>query len=209
MQPASSHAAPASHYRVADNVNRGPRPLQILIGELLTLQPLPSTNRSARQQLDQNLERPRSGHFIVHNCSRILAVLEEARIASCMRQHSPCDRPPTCRQQWSAPTSPTAWHTIGSRRLTALAATRRRPRAACGRRRRAQPSGLPVMACCCAGLTISQQKDECTHAQLVGRSRHVAAIGLYMATLASPWPPVAPSTPTLLVRGGSLPVSTA
>ena len=44
-----------------------------------------------------------------------------------MRQHSPCDRPPTCRQQWSAPTSPTAWHTIGSRRLTALAATRRRP----------------------------------------------------------------------------------
>eukprot|EP01049_Picozoa_sp_SAG25_P021961 SAG25_NODE_8459_length_421_cov_0.680124_1_plen_47_part_01 len=24
MQPASSHAAPASHYRVADNVNRGP-----------------------------------------------------------------------------------------------------------------------------------------------------------------------------------------
>jgi hypothetical protein len=41
------------------------------------------------------------------------------------------------------------------------------------------------------------------------RAAHVAAIGLYMATLASPWPPVAPSTPTLLVRGGSLPVSTA
>ena len=27
-----------------------------------------------------------------------------------MRQHSPCDHPPTCRQQWSALTSPTAWH---------------------------------------------------------------------------------------------------
>jgi hypothetical protein len=40
--------------------------------------------------------------------------------------------------------------------------------------------------------------------------RHMAAaIGLYMATLATPWPPVAPSTPTLLVRGGSVPVSTA
>jgi hypothetical protein len=34
QQPASSHAAPASHYRVADNVNRGPRALEILI-ELL------------------------------------------------------------------------------------------------------------------------------------------------------------------------------
>ena len=29
-----------------------------------------------------------------------------------MRQHSPCDHPPTCRQQWSALTSPTAWHTM-------------------------------------------------------------------------------------------------
>ena len=43
-----------------------------------------------------------------------------------MRQHSPCDHPPTCRQQWSALTSPTAWHTIGSRRLTALGRRRRR-----------------------------------------------------------------------------------
>ena len=69
-----------------------------------------------------------------------------------MRQHSPCDHPPTCRQQWSALTSPTAWHTIGSRRLTALAATRRRPRAACAER-------AACYGICCAGLTISQQKD--------------------------------------------------
>jgi hypothetical protein len=35
QQPASSHAPPASHYRVADNVNRGRRPL------LPSIQPLP------------------------------------------------------------------------------------------------------------------------------------------------------------------------
>ena len=29
QQPASSHAAPASHYRVADNVNRGRRPHRV------------------------------------------------------------------------------------------------------------------------------------------------------------------------------------
>jgi hypothetical protein len=42
-----------------------------------------------------------------------------------MLQHSPCDRPPTCRQQRSALTSPTAWHTIWSRRYSALGAARR------------------------------------------------------------------------------------
>jgi hypothetical protein len=43
-----------------------------------------------------------------------------------MLQHSPCDRPPTCRQQRSALTSPTAWHTIWSRRYSALGAARAR-----------------------------------------------------------------------------------
>ena len=47
-----------------------------------------------------------------------------------MRQHSPCDHPPTCRQQWSALTSPTAWHhDRWSRRLACGAAVA----AACSR----------------------------------------------------------------------------
>ena len=49
-----------------------------------------------------------------------------------MRQHPPCDHPPTCRQQWSALTSPTAWHPRSlERRLApgAAVAGRAAPRA--------------------------------------------------------------------------------
>eukprot|EP01047_Picozoa_sp_COSAG01_P056874 COSAG01_NODE_6504_length_3629_cov_17.754958_1_plen_122_part_00 len=61
----------------ADNVNRGPRPQRLChqqtvrpgsssIRKCSGREALPSTNRSARQQLDQKVQRPRSGHFIVH-----------------------------------------------------------------------------------------------------------------------------------------------
>jgi hypothetical protein len=46
QQPASSHAAPASHYRVADNVNRGRGPL------VLAIQPLPGHATGRRKSMD-------------------------------------------------------------------------------------------------------------------------------------------------------------
>jgi hypothetical protein len=85
MQPASSHAPPAGHYRVADNVNRGRGPL------LQFIQPLPGLLTGCAYGLDISSRRrtrsagqaaarqiaavaPESTHFCT-NCSRILAVM--------------------------------------------------------------------------------------------------------------------------------------
>jgi hypothetical protein len=92
-----------------------------------------------------------------------------------MLQHSPCDRPPTCRQQRSALTSPTAWHTIWSRRYSALGAARARgapppPRArAPPRRRRGGGGGARAAraARCCARGIDYQPAKRLGHAQLV------------------------------------------
>jgi hypothetical protein len=46
QQPASSHAAPASHYRVADNVNRGRGTLP------LSIQPLPGHTTGRRKSIN-------------------------------------------------------------------------------------------------------------------------------------------------------------
>jgi hypothetical protein len=52
QQPASSHAALATHYKVADNVNCGPRPLYILI------QALPGRTVCCAYDLDISSRRP-------------------------------------------------------------------------------------------------------------------------------------------------------
>jgi hypothetical protein len=51
QQQASSHAAPASHYRVADNVNRGRGPL------VLSIQPLPGRTVCCAYDLDISSRR--------------------------------------------------------------------------------------------------------------------------------------------------------
>jgi hypothetical protein len=75
-----------------------------------------------------------------------------------MRQHSPCDHPPTCRQQWSALTSPTAWHhDRWSCRLARGAAGRRQARGG-GARARAAAGGGGAAARRPPGLAIAASK---------------------------------------------------
>jgi hypothetical protein len=76
-QPASSHAAPASHYEVADNVNRGrqalPQFIQPLPGHATgrryssgCLRSIPAPGRQARRQPDRWQGCPAKVHISVH-----------------------------------------------------------------------------------------------------------------------------------------------
>jgi hypothetical protein len=75
-------------------------------------------------------------------------------------------------------------------------------------RQRGQPAAAEISYCAPAydGLVPGRGRRGCVRAWAGGAPWAARA---YMATLPTPQPLIAPSTPTPLVRGGSLPVSTA